>query len=88
MRVLLAALCFTATEPPGFGSTERVMCVPAPSLCLYRQHVDFWQVGSLVAICAFFFSSILYSAVFLCVHARIHTKQALQTKIIISASAF
>lgn len=88
MRVLLAALCFTATEPPGFGSTERVMCVPAPSLSLYRQHVDFWQVGSLVAICAFFFSSILYSAVFLCVHARIHTKQALQTKIIISASAF
>lgn len=41
MRVLLAALCFTATEPPGFGSTERMMCVSAPSLSLfYRQHIN------------------------------------------------
>lgn len=74
MRVLLAVLCFTATEPSGFGSTERVMCVPAPSLPLYRQHVDFWQVGSPVALCAFFFSSILFSAVFLCAWKNVQNK--------------
>lgn len=53
MSVLSAALCFTATEPLGFSSTERTLCVPAPSLRLFIVGMQISQVGSRLTLCSF-----------------------------------
>lgn len=68
MRVLLAAFCFTATEPPGFGSTERMMCVPVPCLSLHRQHVNLPGGGALCAFACMFVNTRFCATCSRCAH--------------------